>query len=184
MNNVLETIKNRRSIRNYKAEQISQEELDQIIEAGIYAPTAGNEQPWHFTIVQNPDALKHINEVVKEEMIDSDIEWVRNAAKSPTFNVTYDAPTLIIVSGRADGMAWQADCSAAIENMMLAAESLNIGSVWIGLIRNLFKRNEEVEKLEIPEGFLPYYGVSFGYKANEKRAEAPKRNRDVVNYIR
>ena len=61
MNNVLETIKNRRSIRNYKAEQISQEELDLIIEAGIYAPTAGNEQPWHFTIVQNPDALKHIN---------------------------------------------------------------------------------------------------------------------------
>lgn len=184
MNQVLETIKNRRSVRNYKPDQISQEELDLIIEAGIYAPTAGNEQPWYFTVIQNQEILKHINEAVREEMLKSDMEWAKNTAKNPNFQVTYDAPTLIIISGRKDGMAWNVDCSAAIENMLIAAESLNIGSVWLGLIRNLFAREDEVKKLGLPEGFQPFYGVSFGYKANDKKIEAPKRNRDVVNYIR
>ncbi len=117
MNEVLRTIKNRRSVRKFKAEQIKREELDAIVEAGIYAPTAHNEQPWHFTVIQNAEVLNHINLRVNEEMAKSDIEWVKRAGLNPNYRVTYDAPTLIIVSGRRDAMALMADCSAAIENM-------------------------------------------------------------------
>jgi nitroreductase len=184
MNEVLKAIKSRRSVRNYKKEQISQESLDLIIEAGVYAPTAHNEQPWHFTIIQNEEMLQNINEKTKQLMAKSDVEWVQKAGSNPNFQVTYNAPTLIIVSGRKDAMAWSADCAAAIQNMLIAAESMNIGSVWLGLVRFFFEQEEEVKKLGIPEGFQPYYGVALGYSASEKKQDIPKRNLDVVNYIR
>ncbi|MDF2942218.1 MAG: nitroreductase [Herbinix sp.] len=182
MNEILKVIKSRRSVRSYKQEQISQESLDAIIEAGIYAPTAHNDQPWHFTIIQNQDMLQQINVITKEEMANSDIEWIKKMGSNPNFHLTYHAPTLIIVSGRKDAIAWTADCAAAIQNMLLAAESLNIGSVWLGLLKFYFDKEEGVQKLGIPEGYEPYYGVAFGFK--EKEQAAPKRNLDVVNYIR
>lgn len=184
MNEVLKVIKSRRSVRNYKQEQISQKSLDLIIEAGVYAPSAHNEQPWHFTIIQNQQMLQHINEIVSELMTKSDIKWIQKMGSNPAFKVTYNAPTLIIVSGRKDAMAWSADCSAAIQNMLIAAESLNIGSVWLGLLRFFFQQEGEVNKLGIPEGYAPYYGVALGFKEVEKEQAAPKRSLDVVNYIR
>ncbi len=183
MNEVLKVIKNRRSVRKYKAEQINQESIEAIIEAGIYAPTAHNDQPWHFTVVQNHELLEHINEIAKGDMEKSDVEWIHKMGSNPNFHLTYHAPTLIIVSGRKDGMAWTADCSAAIQNMLIAAESMDIGSVWLGLLRFYFDHEDEVKKLGIPEGYQPYYGVAFGYKEKDQ-LNAPKRNMDVVNYIK
>lgn len=184
MNDVLKTIKSRRSVREYSPEQLSQEHLDLIIEAGIYAPSAINEQPWHFTVIQNQELLSRINDTVKEQMTKSSVEWMRNNASNPDFKVTYNAPTLIIISGSEKGVAWQADCAFAMENMMLAAESLGIGSVCLGLVRFFLEQQDEVEKLGIPQDYKPFYGMAFGYKANDNVMEAPKRNRDVVNYIR
>jgi Nitroreductase len=184
MNEVLNAIKSRRSVRKYKSEQISQDCLDKIIEAGIYAPSAHNEQPWHFTIIQNQDLLQHINKVVRESMLQSEDNWTRNFASSPSFKVTYDAPTLVIVSARKDAMAWMADCAAAIQNMLISAESMGVGSVWLGLLRFFFNKEDEMKKLEIPEGYQPYYGVSLGYREDGYNPIAPKRKTEVVNYIR
>jgi Nitroreductase len=184
MNDVLKTIKSRRSVRKFKPEQIKQDELDLILEAAIYAPTAGNQQPWHFTVIRNQDVLRRINQTVKDEMSKSNVEWIKTTGSNPDFQVSYNAPVLIIVSGRKDGMAWQVDCSAAIQNMLLAAESLNIGSVWLGLSRFFFENNDaELLKLGIPEGYAPFYSAAFGYKADSAAAEAPNRNKDVVNYV-
>ncbi len=184
MNEVLSTIKNRRSVRKYKSEQISEEDLKLILEAGIYAPSAHNQQTWHFTVIQSPELLRNINNIVREGMANSEVEWIHKMGSNPDFQVTYDAPTLIVVSGKADGIAWQTDCSAAIQNMLLAAESLGIGSVWLGLLRFYFNNEQELPGLGIPEGYVPHYGVSFGYNANEKKLPAPRRNLEVVNYIR
>jgi nitroreductase len=184
MNEVLSAIKSRRSVRNYSPGQISREHLDQIIEAGIYAPSAVNEQPWHFTVIQNRELLNRIDRTVKEQMAKSDVEWMRNNAANPGFSVTYHAPTLIVVSGNEAAMAWEADCSFAMENMMLAAESLGIGSVCLGLVKFFLLQEGEAEKLGIPAGYKPFYGMAFGYKKDDKAVEAPKRNMDVVNYIR
>jgi len=184
LNEVIECIKKRRSVRRFELEQLKQEELDLIIEAGIYAPTGHNTQPWHFTIIQDKEVIKHISDESKKAMAKSEDEWIRNLGQKESFDVTYNAPTLMIVSGKKDALTWQADCAAAIQNMLLAAESLNIGSVWLGFAVYCFQSEGEAEKLQIPEGYEPYYGVAFGYKAKNRTFIAPKRNYNVVNYIR
>jgi Nitroreductase len=184
MNEVLEAIRNRRSVRRYKEEQISDKELDQILEAGLYAPSAHNDQSWHFTVIQNNELLAKMNAAAKEGMAKSDIDWMRNMASRPGFEVTYNAPTLIVVSGRKDAMHFEVDCAAAIENMLLAAESLGIGSVWLGLMRFYYVLPEARETLGIPDGYEPFYAVSFGYKGEEYKPVAPPRIEGAVNYIK
>jgi nitroreductase len=184
LNEVIKTIHDRRSIRAYKSDPVSQADLELLIDAAVHAPTAHNNQPWHFTIIENKELLDRINVISKEMMAKSTSEWMRKMASKPGFRVTYDAPVLVVVSGRLDSFDYKADCAAAIENMILAAESIGIASVWLGLVRFFFEIQEEVKKLGLPEGYVPYYGVAFGYSANETKLPGPKRNLDVVNYIR
>ncbi len=184
MNEVLKVLKSRRSVRSYKQEQISEESLDLIIKSGIYAPSANNQQPWHFTVIQNKELLDFINEKAKELMIKSESEFLQKAGANADFQITYHAPTLIIVSGKKDAPNWSTDCSIALENMVIAAESLDIGSVWIGMLRFFFQQEDAVKKLGLPEGYVPFYGIALGYKANEVEQSEPKRNMDVVEYIR
>lgn len=91
---------------------------------------------------------------------------------------------LIIVSGRKDVISWWAECAAAIQNILIAAESLNIGSVWLGLTTYCFKKEGETEKIGVPEGYEPYYGIALGYKSHDIQTTAPIRNYNVINYIR
>ncbi len=183
MNDVFKTIKERRSVRAYTSQQLRPEDLDLILEAGRYAPTAHNEQPWHFTVVQNKELLDEISRKAKEVMATSDNDWLRDTGKSPTFHVTYEAPTVIFVSAKKDAMAQETDCSAAIENMLLEAKSLGIGSVWVGLLWNYLQLEEAPVRLQLPEGYEPVYGVAFGYASGEA-LPAPERKTDVVNYNR
>lgn len=184
MNTVLETIKKRRSVRAYKEEQLKQEELDLIIEAGIYAPSAHNDQPWYFTVIQDRERIFDINNKTKALMVNSGIQWIEKMGANPNLDITYKAPTLIIVSGKKDAIAPTTDCAIALQNMLVAAESLDIGSVWMGFLTLYFTLEEEVSKLGLPEGYEPCYAAVFGYKALDRVQAAPKRKTDVVNYIR
>lgn len=182
MNEVLSAILNRRSIRAYESRQIDESALEAILEAGLYAPTAHNQQPWHFTVVQNRELLDLINRETSAEMAKSDNEWVRKTGADPNFQVTYNAPTVIFVSGRKDAIAYPVDCSAAMQNMLLAAHSLGIGSVWLGLLRFWLVKPEAAELLRIPEGYEPFYGAAFGYPAG-KLPPAPEREKNVISRI-
>lgn len=183
-NNVLETIMNRRSIRSYKDEQLSEMEVQSILDAGIQAPSANNSQSWHFTVIQNKNIINFISDKSKEEMRKSDNETIVKIGKSE-INIFYNAPTIIIVSGKEDVLSSLVDCSAAIENMLIAAESIGVGSVWIGFVRFFFSLKEEVKKLNMPEGYVPYYAVALGHKKDDNKVTGPSnRNKNVVNYIR
>ena len=184
MNEVLKAIKSRRSIRGYKPDQLKQEEIDLIIEAAIHAPTGHNTQPWHFTVIQDRTVIKHISDTAKTVMAKMDIDWIRKAGRNPGLDITHGAPTLVVVSGRKDAFTWRTDCDAAIENMLIAAESLDIGSLWVGFSAFCFHVEGEAEKIGVPNGYEPYFGVALGYKSNDEPQPAPKRNYDVVNYIR
>jgi nitroreductase len=200
MNEVLIAIKNRRSIRAFKPDQIKQEELDWIIEAGIYAPSGANGQPWHFTVIQDRSVINHISDVSKEvsleiikkkeegwQVLQAFIERRKTAGSPENFDITYGAPTLIIVSGINDRAVYKhsiSACSAAMQNMLIAAESLNVGSVWLESANRCFRREGEAEKIGVPNGYEPLYGIALGYKADNYQGLATPRNRDVVNYIR
>src|SRR6056297_1642522 len=182
-NETLKSIKNRRSTRNYKKEQITEEELQTVLDAGIKAPSANNLQPWHFTVIQDREMISYISDKSKEIMLKSDNERIVNFGKNID-NIFYHAPTVVIVSGKKEVNSSLVDCSAAIENILVAAESIGLGAVWIGLVKFFFTLNGEVEKFNLPDGYEPFYAVAVGYKKNDTNLGPSKRNMDVINYIR
>lgn len=177
MNETMKTILSRRSIRNYKKDQIKNEELQVILEAGKFAPSGMNKQPWHFTVVQNAEMLNKINYGCKAAMQKKD---------DKNFSAFYNAPTLIILSGDEKAITSQYDCSIALENMFLAAESLGIGSCWIFSVQvslNTEAGQELKKSLGIPEGYNVVCAGAFGYKASEPSSPAPRKE-NIVNIIK
>lgn len=182
MNKVIETIKNRRSIRRYLPDPLKQEELDAILEAGLYAPSAHNDQPWHFTVIRDKELLDRISRVSKELMLKSELDWMREMGAKEQLHIFYHAPAVVVVSMRKDALSPLVDCSAAIQNMLLAAESLDIGSCWIGLAKFWFSVPEEVKALGLPAGYEPCYAVALGRKGHRPSRALPRR-KDAVNYL-
>lgn len=186
MNEIIQTILNRRSVRVYSDEQIKQKDLNLILEAGLFSPSACNMQPWHFTVVQNKELMNTLNIESKKEFSTSDNEMFRKMAENEKFNIFYNAPTIIVVSGGKSSLEPLTDCAAATENMILAAESLGIGTCWIGLVSFLFrsKRAQEYAKmLKLPEDYEPYYAITLGYKKIANSKPQPRRE-GTVNYIK
>ncbi len=155
--NAIDTIYQRRSIRKYIETPVEQEKIDVLLKAAMAAPTAANCQPWEFIVVNDTDKLTK----VREKLV-----FAR-----------YKAPAAIIVCGNMKlafkGLSqefWVQDCSAATENILLAATSLGLGSVWIGIYPN--KTNIKVVKsiFNIPTHVIPLSLVYVGYSAEEKSA--------------
>jgi nitroreductase len=100
-------------------------------------------------------------------------------------NLYYKAPTVILVSGKKEAIAPLVDASAAIQNMLIAAESLGIGACWIGFAKFYFTGPDQYRKLGIPEGYEVLYGVSLGYKPEGPVAKPPARkNEKFYNVIK
>ncbi|MBB6214368.1 nitroreductase [Anaerosolibacter carboniphilus] len=185
MNETMKTILSRRSIRAFKDEQIKTEELQLILEAGQFAPSAMNGQPWHFTVVQNKELLHKINEACRTLLAKSGNKMFEERVKDPNFSVFYHAPTFIIISGDEKAMLAQIDCAVALQNMLLSAESLGIGSCWIHALASLFSTEEGAalrKELGIPDQYTPFCSGAFGYKAMEPTA--PPRKEDIVSIIK
>jgi len=183
MNQVLETIKSRRSVRKYHDEQIKNDELDKILEAAIYSPSGHNDQSWHFTIIQDKDLINEISEGAKAVMKTMDVEWIAKMGAIEDLNIFHRAPTAVVVSGNKDAVTPLVDCSAAVQNMLLAAESLDIGSCWIGFTKFFFTTSERMKKFAIPEGYEVHFGVALGYKVKENPT-ALERKQGVFTYFR
>lgn len=184
-NATLKVIRNRRSIRQYKPEQISDEEVQAIIEAAVYAPTAINLQDWHFSVVQNAALLAKMRKIIKENMLNSGNPGMAERAQTPGYTAFHNAPTVIFLSAKEDSRFAQIDCGIAAENIALAAESLNIGSCIMTSSANLFMNDTSGEisrELGIPAGYKQICAVTLGYKA-EHPTVAPRRD-GTVNYIK
>ena len=161
----LEAIITRRSTRNYKPDPVEQEKLDRILEAGRQAPSGGNNQTSHFFVIRNREVLDRL--AVMAEKAFAGMEITENmyagmkhsimASKKGGYAFCYHAPVLIVVANRKDYGNNIADCACAIENMMVAANALDLGSCWINQLKWL---NEEPEITE--------YLRSFGMKENER----------------
>jgi len=177
MNETLQTIARRRSVRRFKDVQIAEDDLRAVLEAGLQAPSAHNDQSCFFLAVQDKAVLKEISEGSKAAMRMSPVDWVASAGANGKFHIFYEAPTAVIVATRKDAVAPLADACAAVQNMLLAAESLGLGSCWIGFVRYHFQDSEAYVRLGIPEGYEVQYAVALGGKPDGPPANPPVRKR-------
>ena len=188
MNETIQTILHRRSIRAYQPRQIGDEELQEIILAGQYAPTAMGQQPWHFTVLQNSDLLEKLQVQCKSLFLHSENVNLRAVASREGYHVFYHAPTLLIVSGDCRAITPLQDCLLAMENMLLAAASLGIGTCWVHSVVMLCDNDEGAAAfrslgLGVPEGYKPHAAAVFGYSAMPW-PEAETRKPGRVGFVR
>lgn len=161
-NSVMDIIQQRSSARAYNSAQLTDAELDNILKAGLMAPTATNRQELRFTVVKGD------NPVLEE--LDEEKRTLRGQEKQP-HNFYYEAPILIFLSAE-EGFRWsQVDAGIAVQTMVLAAESLGLGSLIIGCVYDALHGEKEKyfsEKLQIPEGYSFQIALAVGHKTDNK----------------
>ena len=160
---LIDVILSRRSIRRYKRKEIPEDVLNKILEAGRQAPSAGNVQPWHFIVLTDYE--------IKEKL--SHGRW-NTFVKDSAFTVVGCAYV-----GDSYGRRWSTiDTSIALQNMVVAAWVLGVGSCWIGDFRE-----EEVKRLlKIPDDWKVIALVTFGYPAEKPGSKWKKPLDEIVNY--
>jgi nitroreductase len=190
MNPILENILTRRSVRKYKTEQIADLELESILEAAKYAPSGGNSQSWHFTVVQNADKLEELNQWVRNafsNLVVDDTTYHskktgKAAATNESYNFYYHAPTLIIVSNEREYSNALVDTGAALQNIFLAAHALDIGSCWINQLTwfcDEIPVRSMLNSLRIPENHKVCGAAALGYIARKLPKAAPRKEGTV-----
>ena len=168
---VFTAIKKRRSIRAYSKEKITKEELEKLIDAMRWAPSAGNIQPWKFIIVSNTEIKHKLSIAALDQMF---IE---------------EAPIVVVVcanekdseggyGSRGKTLYCLQDTAAAIQNLLLAAYALGLGTCWIGAFNE-----EEVRRiLNVPIGVRPVAIVPVGHPSEKPRTRQRRSMKDIIHY--
>ena len=172
--NTIENIITRRSTRKYLDKEVSQELLEKIIETGRYAPSGGNSQSNHFLVIQNKQIIDHLVKMVERAFSQMEItenmyrslQNSINLSKKGGYVFCYNAPVLIIVANKKDYGNNQADCALALENMMLEANELDLGSCYINQLKWL-NENQKIlsylQSLGMNEDERVYGSLIVGY---------------------
>lgn len=186
-------IQRRRSIRSYEQTSIEEVALKKIIEAGRMAPSGGNNQTAHLIVITNPKLLDELKRYVTEEFQKKEIEEnmyksfknAITAAKKGNYDFMYSAPVLIVVANQASYGNAIADSACVLENMMLAATALNIGSCWINQLRWLDDNQvirEFLEKYGLENNEMICGALSLGYASKWPEGSLP-RTGNRVTYV-
>lgn len=192
MNETMQTILHRRAIRRFDERQIEEGLLQQILQAGLYAPSAGGKQGVIFAVCQDKDVNERLGKI-KRANANPHMATAKNyvSKEQPSIaddpkltNAFYDAPTVITMFAPKNFLFSADDCAVAAENMMLAADSLGIGSCYIGQGWTAFADSYGQEILRKWEIHTDYYAVMqllLGYpKAGDKHSVAKARKNDRV----
>ncbi len=162
----MEAILTRRSIRKYTKQPVSDEVLKELLEAAMCAPSAGNQQPWYFVVIND---RKILNGIPKYH---------------PYAQMLKEAPVVILVCCAPDlqrGEFGVQDCSAATQNILLAAHAKGLGAVWLGIYPAEPLVTATKKLLNLPEHIIPISLISIGYPA-EQRPRQDRYQADRVHY--
>jgi nitroreductase len=151
---ILECMMARRSIRKFTGEPVGEETVERLLRAAMAAPSAGNQQSWRFVVLEDREVR------------------IRVAACSPYAGMLPDAALGIVVCGETVGEKhegyWVQDCSAAVENTLLAACALGLGAVWLGFHPNATRAECCQEVLGLPDHIVPLAVIAIGHPAEDK----------------
>jgi nitroreductase len=155
----IEAIVSRRSIRKYKQKAVPRKLIDELLNAAMHAPSACNEQPWHFVIINDHAVLNEVPEY-----------------HSHSYMIR-EAPAAIVVCAdlnlaEEDEAWWVQDCSAATENILIAAQAKGLGAVWLGV----YPKNDRVKGIQgllaLPQNVIPLCVIAIGYPDEKKHHES------------
>lgn len=165
----MKAILDRKSVRKYKDISVSDEIVEDLLRAGMQAPSAGNEQPWEFIVLRDKEIMKKITEV------------------HPYSRMLLNCDVAIVVCGDLTKEVfkgyWVQDCSAATENILLAAEDMGLGAVWLGVYPMEERVSDLKELLNLPESVIPLSIIPVGYP-DEKRGAVNRFNKERIHYDR
>ena len=152
---VRECILKRRSIRKFKNEMVSNEIIKDLLECAMAAPSACNKQPWEFYVIKNSELLDDVKKIGRY--------------------TNFNSPCVIVVCGnrertfsKRENDFFIQDCSAAIENILLRATSLGLGTVWCGIMPMEVTYKKAIETLNLPDNIEPLGMIHVGYPDEEK----------------
>lgn len=186
MNEVLRAIRTRRSIRKFQAKVPSRAEIEKIVEAGLWAPSARNKQPWHLTVITGLERIARITNELKAAVARMPENPYKAFVGNDAYTVNYHAPVFIIVSADPDAAPLApADCALVLGNMFLAAHSLGIGSCWINQLGSACPDpgfRSLLTELGVPAANRVFGCGTFGY-AEGDAPQAPARKENAVNYV-
>jgi nitroreductase len=167
---IFEAILSRRSVRQYRSRQVSQETIRILLEAAVRAPSAMHQEPWGFLVVQDRKVLQKLSDISKPLFIKeathkciAQASKLLNQYKQSDFNIFYNAGTLILICGKSAAPFYDADCWLAAENMMLAATAMGLGTCVIGTAIPALSLLEVKSELNIPENFTVVTAITLGY---------------------
>jgi len=153
----LDAIRTRRSIRKYQDKPVPEELIEKLLAAAMYAPSACNAQPWQFVLLQDRKLLREVPKIHP---------YAAMAAQAPLAILVCGDTSLEISPGY-----WAIDCSAAVENLLLAAHALGLGAVWTGV----YPQQDRVEGfrrlLGLPKNVIPHSLIPLGYPAEQPPQE-------------
>ncbi len=154
---IFEALFTRRSIRKYTQGNVSDQDIELMLKAAMLAPSACNERPWHFIVIRDEKRREEVSKT------------------SPYTRMAAHAPLVLLVCGdlreeKAEGF-WIQDCSAAIENLLLAARGRGLGSVWCG-VHPVAEREAYLRKLlNLPEKVIPLGLIAVGHPEQQFKEE-------------
>ncbi|MFZ3229522.1 MAG: nitroreductase family protein [Pseudobdellovibrio sp.] len=186
---IIDEIYLRKSSRKYSNQVISEQQIKELLDAAIHAPSAMNRQPWAFVVIQQAELLKQISDAAKKRILESaawakDLEHKNIPLDNPEFDIFYGAKTLIVICMKQEeGFCPVGDCYLAGENLMLAAQGLGLGTCAIGFARDILQTDEFRKKLSISSDYLPVLPIIVGYSLDVS-VKAARNEVPIVNWLK
>ncbi len=181
---IVDNILTRRSIRKYKARQVSKEQIDTIMKCAIFAPSSLNKQPWEIRVIRKLEVLAEINNRFLKYAEGKTLLGSAAHYKEPGFSIFHNAPTLIVIARDKNNNNSSLDCGILLENILLSAHGMGLGSCPIGSlvsVLNLPENRDLLKLLNIPEDYVVAINVALGYA--DEQPVAPQRYPDRVKII-
>lgn len=180
---IMEAIYTRRAVREFTAEPVDEKMLRKLIDAAIQAPSAVNQQPWSFCIVQDKALLARISREAKAHMLRTSPAGLvshhfQELLGDPNFDIFYHAPVLILISAVAESPWAVEDCSLAAENLMLAARAAGLGTCWIGFAQTWLGTPDGKAALNLPPTFVPVAPIIVGHPKSAS-PPVPRKEPDI-----
>ena len=190
MNDVINLLLSRRSVRNYRPEQIQKEDLDLILQTALYAPNGGNHQVPRFIVIQDKHVVLQLKTLARQRLAVREVipgqyqnKSIIQAKNDENYDCTKGAPTVVLVVAPAAHGNSMADCANAIQNMQIAATSMNLGACWINQPHWLTDDSDFrafAEGLGMKREENIFGGVIFGYPSKPPDPPTPRKEGRIV----